>query len=99
MRGAGGCRRRSSRAADRPRDAATTSRRTAVGTRPSDCSGKLYHPRGLNVIETSLPGVLVIEPRVFADERGFFMETYHSARFHSMGLDAVFVQDNHSRSV
>lgn len=53
----------------------------------------------MNVIETSLPGVVVIEPRVFADERGFFMETYHSARFASHGIDAVFVQDNHSRSI
>ncbi|HEY6844075.1 MAG TPA: dTDP-4-dehydrorhamnose 3,5-epimerase [Thermoanaerobaculia bacterium] len=53
----------------------------------------------MNVMETSLPGVLVIEPRVFADERGFFMETYHSARFRSAGIDAIFVQDNHSRSV
>jgi len=53
----------------------------------------------LNVTETSLPGVLVIDPQVFADERGFFMETYHSARFRDLGIDAVFVQDNHSRSL
>jgi dTDP-4-dehydrorhamnose 3,5-epimerase len=59
---------------------------------------KLYHPRALNVIETSLPGVLVLEPRVFADERGFFMETYHAERFRDAGIDAIFVQDNHSRS-
>lgn len=52
----------------------------------------------MNVIETSLPEVLVIEPRVFADERGFFMETYHEARFRHFGIDAKFVQDNHSRS-
>jgi dTDP-4-dehydrorhamnose 3,5-epimerase len=59
---------------------------------------KLYHPRALNVIETSLPGVLVLEPKVFADERGFFMETYHADRFREIGIDAIFVQDNHSRS-
>jgi dTDP-4-dehydrorhamnose 3,5-epimerase len=59
---------------------------------------KLYHPRALNVIETSLPGVLVLEPKVFADERGFFMETYHAGRFREIGIDAIFVQDNHSRS-
>jgi len=59
----------------------------------------MYHPRALNVTETSLPGVLVIEPKVLADERGFFMETYHSARFRAFGIDAEFVQDNHSRSV
>jgi len=52
----------------------------------------------LNVIETSLPGVLVLEPKVFADERGFFMETYHAERFRELGIDAIFVQDNHSRS-
>ena len=60
---------------------------------------KLYHPRALNVIETSLPGVLVLEPKVYADERGFFMETYHAARFREAGIDAIFVQDNHSRSL
>jgi len=59
---------------------------------------KLYHPRALNVIETSLPGVLILEPEVFADERGFFMETYHAGRFREIGIDAIFVQDNHSRS-
>jgi dTDP-4-dehydrorhamnose 3,5-epimerase len=59
---------------------------------------KLYHPRALNVIETSLPGVLVLEPRVLADERGFFIETYHADRFRDAGIDAIFVQDNHSRS-
>jgi dTDP-4-dehydrorhamnose 3,5-epimerase len=53
----------------------------------------------LNVIETSLPGVLLIEPKVYADTRGFFMETYHAAHFRAHGIDAVFVQDNHSRSV
>jgi dTDP-4-dehydrorhamnose 3,5-epimerase len=53
----------------------------------------------LNVIETSLPGVLVIEPKVYADERGFFMETYQAAHFRARGIDAAFVQDNQSRSV
>ena len=52
----------------------------------------------MNVIETSLPGVLILEPKVFADERGFFMETYHSGHFRQLGIDANFVQDNHSRS-
>ncbi len=59
----------------------------------------MYHPRALNVIETSLPGVLLLEPKVFADERGFFMETYHVARFRQLGIDVNFVQDNHSRSL
>lgn len=52
----------------------------------------------MNVIETSLPGVLILEPKVYADERGFFMETYHAERFREIGIDAIFVQDNHSRS-
>lgn len=52
----------------------------------------------MNLIPTSLPGVLIIEPRVFRDERGFFLETYHARRYHEAGLDATFVQDNHSRS-
>lgn len=52
----------------------------------------------MKFIETSLPGVLLIEPQVFADDRGFFMETYHFDRFRAHGIDATFVQDNHSRS-
>jgi len=47
---------------------------------------------------TSLDGVMVIEPDVFADERGFFMETWHAAKFAAAGLDLAFVQDNHSAS-
>jgi dTDP-4-dehydrorhamnose 3,5-epimerase len=47
----------------------------------------------------TLPDVLVIEPRVFRDDRGFFVETYHAPRYRAAGVDAVFVQDNHSRSV
>ncbi len=52
----------------------------------------------MNVVETALPGVLIIEPRVFGDERGFFMETWNVAAFAAAGLDLAFVQDNHSRS-
>ena len=52
----------------------------------------------MKVIETSLPGVLIIEPRVFGDERGFFQETYHEQRYQDMGITERFVQDNHSRS-
>lgn len=53
----------------------------------------------MNVITTELPGVLIIEPRVHRDARGFFLETYHADRYREAGLDALFVQDNHSRSV
>jgi len=52
----------------------------------------------VNVIETAIPGPLIIEPRVFGDARGFFMETWNAATFAAAGLDLAFVQDNHSRS-
>lgn len=52
----------------------------------------------MNIIETALPGVLIIEPRVFGDARGFFMETWNAQAFRKAGLDVRFVQDNHSRS-
>ena len=52
----------------------------------------------MKVIETALPGVLVIEPQVFGDARGFFYESYNEARFREAGIDARFVQSNVSRS-
>ena len=52
----------------------------------------------MNIIETSLPGVLLIEPRVFGDARGFFLESWNRRSFAEAGLDLDFVQDNHSRS-
>jgi dTDP-4-dehydrorhamnose 3,5-epimerase len=52
----------------------------------------------MNVIPTTLPDVLILEPRVFGDERGFFMESYNRQRFAELGLPTDFVQDNHSRS-
>jgi dTDP-4-dehydrorhamnose 3,5-epimerase len=48
---------------------------------------------------TALPGVVVIEPKVFADDRGFFMETYKKSDFVPAGIDVDFVQENHSKSV
>ena len=53
----------------------------------------------MRVIETDIPGVVVIEPEVFRDARGFFLETFHAAKFAAAGVPAVFVQDNHSLSV
>jgi len=47
---------------------------------------------------TSLPGVILIEPQVFEDPRGFFMETFHKKKYAVEGIDRVFVQDNHSHS-
>ena len=53
----------------------------------------------MNVIPTALPGVLILEPKVFGDARGFFLESYNARVFReATGLDPVFVQDNHSRS-
>jgi len=47
---------------------------------------------------TDIPGVLVVEPQVHRDPRGFFLETYHRGKFAGGGIDVTFVQDNHSRS-
>jgi dTDP-4-dehydrorhamnose 3,5-epimerase len=52
----------------------------------------------LQIIETSLPGVLLIKPRVFEDPRGFFMETYRQNVLADAGIRETFVQDNHSHS-
>ena len=52
----------------------------------------------MNITETSLPGVLLIEPKVFGDARGFFLESWNQKTFAEHGLDMAFVQDNHSRS-
>jgi dTDP-4-dehydrorhamnose 3,5-epimerase len=53
----------------------------------------------LEIIETSLPGVLLLEPRVFEDARGFFMETYRADTLKKAGIGEEFVQDNHSHSL
>lgn len=52
----------------------------------------------MNIIECDIAGPLIIEPKVFGDERGFFMESWNAAAFAEAGLDLSFVQDNHSRS-
>ncbi|WP_338467583.1 dTDP-4-dehydrorhamnose 3,5-epimerase [Novosphingobium sp. ZN18A2] len=53
---------------------------------------------GPTIAECGIPGPLLIEPQVFGDARGFFMESWNAAAFRKAGLDAQFVQDNHSRS-
>ena len=53
----------------------------------------------MNITETKIPAVKLIEPKVFGDERGFFMETWNQKAFREAGINATFVQDNHSRSV
>jgi len=52
----------------------------------------------MNCIKTKLAGAWLIEPRVFSDERGWFFECWNKREFAEAGLDADFVQDNHSRS-
>ena len=53
----------------------------------------------MKVLPTELPGVVLIEPVVYRDQRGFFLETYHAGKYHAAGVEGVFVQDNHSHSV
>lgn len=53
----------------------------------------------MKVTETTLPGVLLIEPNVFRDQRGLFWETYHAERYAKFGIPTGFTQDNSSRSV
>lgn len=53
----------------------------------------------MNVNRGDIPEILIIDPRVFGDDRGFFLETWSSSRYAEAGLPSVFVQDNLSRSV
>ena len=50
------------------------------------------------VIETGIPEVKIVEPQVFGDERGFFLESYNAKHYAELGIPEIFVQDNHSRS-
>lgn len=52
----------------------------------------------MKVIETAIPGVLIIEPKVFGDERGYFMESWQHKRYRDIGITSDFVQSNVSRS-
>lgn len=52
----------------------------------------------MRIISTPLPGVLLLEPTVFEDKRGYFFESYNLQRFKALGIDANFIQDNESRS-
>lgn len=52
----------------------------------------------MKIIDAAIPGPKIIEPRVFGDERGYFMETWNRAGFADAGLDMTWVQDNHSHS-
>jgi dTDP-4-dehydrorhamnose 3,5-epimerase len=50
-------------------------------------------------VPATIPGVVIIEPDVYSDPRGFFLETYHADKYRAAGIPGPFVQDNHSRSV
>lgn len=52
----------------------------------------------MNFIKTELNGVVIVEPRIFTDERGYFFESYNQAEFNANGINNVFVQDNQSKS-
>ena len=52
----------------------------------------------MNIIKTDIEDLLILEPRVFGDNRGWFTETYSKAKFQDLGIDIEFVQDNHSMS-
>lgn len=77
----------------------TTARRSTVSRRRMTAlTPKQQDVQGMKVTETSLPGVLLIEPRVFGDSRGFFLETFSAARYAEAGIPGPFVQDNWSHS-
>jgi dTDP-4-dehydrorhamnose 3,5-epimerase len=65
---------------------------------PTIAASPVAENKNLQIIETSLPGVLLIKPRVFEDPRGFFMETYRQNVLAAAGIHETFVQDNHSHS-
>ena len=53
----------------------------------------------MRVLPTELAGVMLVEPKVWGDQRGFFLETYHAEKYAQGGITATFVQDNHSNSL
>ena len=52
----------------------------------------------MNILATTIPEILLIEPKIFQDERGFFLESYQKKQFQEAGINVDFVQDNHSKS-
>jgi len=53
----------------------------------------------VRVAPAAIPGIVIIEPEVYRDPRGFFLETYHAEKYRAAGISGAFVQDNHSRSL
>jgi dTDP-4-dehydrorhamnose 3,5-epimerase len=52
----------------------------------------------MNIVKTDLPGLVIIEPKVFEDERGYFFESYHEGKLSQQGVQTTFIQDNQSKS-
>jgi dTDP-4-dehydrorhamnose 3,5-epimerase len=71
---------------------------SAVPAHEINYSDLEHHEILMNVLQTPLAGVLLLEPRIFKDDRGWFFESYHEKRYWDVGLTANFVQDNHSHS-
>ena len=72
--------------------------RTCNNCSRKGCSEFKRNPLVMKVIPTMLPGTLILEPKVFADARGFFMESYNEKAMEEAGIREHFVQDNHSFS-
>ena len=53
----------------------------------------------MEIIETPIDGLFVLKPKIFSDDRGYFFESYHAARYKEIGVAADFIQDNESKSV
>src|ERR1700761_5946577 len=69
------------------------------GSRAAEAAGRIRSTgTGATVMSTSLPEVVVIEPKVFGDQRGFFFEAFQAERYASYGITQPFIQDNISRS-
>src|SRR5262245_11121888 len=79
-------------------DRASAATRRRVTTSSDTTEHHMLGWPGLRFVPTELPGVVLIEPAAFQDARGFFFEFYRRDRFAAAGLEAEFVQDNHSRS-
>jgi dTDP-4-dehydrorhamnose 3,5-epimerase len=75
-----------------------TNRLGSANRRLSAAVKKQQSGQQMNVTETALPGVLLIEPRVFGDSRGFFLETFSNERYAEAGITGPFIQDNWSHS-
>src|SRR5690606_16027024 len=75
-----------------------TGRRPEERVRPVPPRHRRARAAAMNVIETEVPGVLILEPKVFGDDRGYFFETWNQARYAELGMPGPWVQDNLSFS-